>query len=148
LCADPVNGQIMGYLFARRGTFSARAKRRVRFKGIQEVSLRQLRTHPDLIERVSLAVQGLSDVQKGLVLGYYVLATREGCIFAAAISMDLFVLRVGPDAPLAELGAGGEPIEGLGEDWRALDPWNSAVPGERWVATLQACCVLALEYSS
>jgi len=111
------------------------------FRSVQEVPITELRTHPDLISIVSRAAYRLKDVQEGIVLGYYVLADKEGHIFALATGTGFLALRVGSTAPLAKEGAVGEPVEGLSEDWQAVDAWTCGR------TTLQACCSVALEYS-
>jgi len=137
-----MNKEIVTYLYARRAQVGASTSVPPRFRSPQEVPITELRTHPELIERVSWAARGLRDVQEGNVLGHYVLANKEGHIFALAVSMSFLALRVGSTVHLGKEGAVGESVEGLSEDWQAVDGWKYGT--ER----LQAYCSLALEHSN
>jgi hypothetical protein len=135
----PLNIELLTYLYARRARTGDSTDILPRFRSVQEVPITELRTHPDLISVVSRAAYRLKDVQEGIVLGFYALENEEGRIIAVATGCSYLVLRVGP-ARLDELGVVSEPVEGLSEEWQAVDAMKCGT--ER----LQKCCSLALEY--
>jgi hypothetical protein len=95
-----------------------------------------LRTHPDLAEALTSLARPLG-VAPRAAYGYFVLATRGGVLFAAALGTETLGLRVPARTwPLA-LEYGGVPWPEAGDDWVRFDAWDADVPARQHAGDLR-----------
>jgi hypothetical protein len=119
-------------------------------RAIRDVPIGELRTHPDLVERVVLIAPAREHVW--MLMGAPVLVTPGGAIYGFGFSMRTLALHVGGDT----LGSGRvatntpQSVGGgkfvLGEEWISVDPWAAKATRAEGIAELKALAASALAF--
>jgi hypothetical protein len=119
-------------------------------RAIRDVPIGELRTHPDLVERVLLVAPARDHVW--MLMGAPVMVTPGGAIYGFGFSMRTLALRVGGDTRGAERveaktspSTGGDQLV-LGEEWISVDPWMIKSTRADGIAELQALASRALAF--
>jgi hypothetical protein len=116
---------------------------------IRQVSIGELRTHPDLVERVMQIAPAPEHVW--MLMGAPVLVTMRGAVYGLAFSMRTLAFRVGGDL------RGFERVETtpattnrgrfvLNDEWIAVDPWMPTSQDTVHTADLKALALSALKF--
>jgi hypothetical protein len=100
-------------------------------RAIRDVPIGELRTHPDLVERVREIAPAPDSVW--MLMGAPVLVTPRGGIYGFGFGTSILALRLGDrnGFPTVSVGTprslGGGRFE-LGDEWALVDPWLAETP--------------------
>ena len=119
-------------------------------RAIRDVPIGELRTHPDLVERVVLIAPAREHVW--MLMGAPVMVTPRGAIYGFGFGMRMLALHVGGethDSDRVETktppSTGGERFV-LGEEWISVEPWLAEPRGADRVAELKLLASRALAF--
>lgn len=113
----------------------------------RNVPIEELRTHPDLEERLAQIAPPASADHKWILAGSPVLVTPSGLIYAIAQGMDFLALRLGPQSQAVALELHARVVEDLGPDWVAVDVWCKHATLSQGTGDLRYLTASALEYA-
>jgi hypothetical protein len=127
---------------------SSELKELLQDKEQRAVFLNELRTHSDIDERLSIISEGLTGVTAGYILGYKVLINAKAIIFSVAMGMGFLAFRLSPQDRGLAREFGGTGVDGLGQAWISVDPWNVNLRTEQLLGDLKYWCEQALAYAN
>jgi hypothetical protein len=119
-------------------------------RAVRDVSMGELRTHPDLVERVVLIAPAREHVW--ILMGAPVLVTPRGAIYGFGFGMRILALRTGADprgygrVQTKTPPSTGGGVVVLSDDWISVDPWMTKVSKADGIAQLKALSSTALEF--
>jgi hypothetical protein len=120
-------------------------------RAIRDVSMGELRTHPDLVERVLEIAPARDHVR--ILMGAPVLVTPGGAVYGFAFGMRVLGLHVGGDTNgFARIETKTPPSTGggviaLNDEWISVDPWMTTLSKTDGLARLKALVARALEFA-
>jgi len=119
-------------------------------RAIRDVPIGELRTHPDLVERVVLIAPAREHVW--MLMGAPVLVTTDGAVYGFGFGMRMLALHVGGDTSASERvetntppSIGSEKFV-LGEEWISVDPWATKSKRADGIAELRTLAASALAF--
>lgn len=120
-------------------------------RAIRDVSIGELRTHPDLVERVRDIAPAREHVW--ILMGAPVLVTPGGAVYGFGFGMRTLGLHVGGDTSgFARVEKKTPPSTGggvivLNDEWISVDPWMTTAGKADGIAQLKALAARALEFA-
>lgn len=118
-------------------------------RAIRDVPIGELRTHPDLVERVVLIAPARDHVW--MLMGAPVLVTPRGVIYGVGFGMRTLALHVGSNAHGFERvqtttpPSTGSKVVVLDDEWISVDPWMSKSSNADGIAELRRLASTALK---
>ncbi len=112
------------------------AERCRRVRPIADVSIGELRTHPDLGDRLRALAADVAGADVGVMYGYFVARARDGRIFALAQGTHMIRFRVGRNGVDAATRLGATVDREFGPDWVTVNAWNAEPPRAVWWSAL------------
>jgi hypothetical protein len=119
-------------------------------RAIRDVSIGELRTHPDLVERVVLIAPARDHVW--MLMGAPVLVTPDGAVYGFGFGMRTLGLHAGgavhgfERVQTATPPSTGRRVVVLDEEWISVDPWMVETSKADGLAKLRALASAALEF--
>jgi hypothetical protein len=119
-------------------------------RAIRDVPIGELRTHPDLVERVVLIAPARDHVW--MLMGAPVLVTPGGAVYGFGFGMRTLALRAGGTAHGFERvqtttpPSTGSRVVDLDDEWISVDPWMVKSSKADGIAKLRALVSAALEF--
>jgi hypothetical protein len=119
-------------------------------RAIRDVPIGELRTHPDLVERVVLIAPAREHVW--MLMGAPVLVTQGGAVYGFGFGMRTLGLRAGGSARGFERvetttpPSTGSRVVVLNDEWISVDPWMVKSSKADGIATLKALASTALGF--
>jgi hypothetical protein len=118
-------------------------------RAIRDVSMGELRTHPDLVERVVLIAPAREHVW--ILMGAPVLVTPGGAIYGFGFGMRTLGLRVGDGRGFERVKTASAPSTAggvlvLSDEWISVDPWMMKSSRADGIAELTTLASTALEF--
>jgi len=121
-------------------------------RAIKDVSICELRTHPDLIERIVTIAPAREHVW--ILMGAPVLVTPAGAVYGFGFSMRTLGLRVGGDTREFERvktttpRSTGSEVVVLNDEWISIDVWMVKWSKADGIAELKTLTARAFEFAS